>query len=117
MARLRSQIDTKAQAYTANRAGLSTLLRHHDAQVAIALAGGGEKYNARHRARGKMLARERIELLIDSDSAFLELSPLAGWGTQFQVGAGMVTGVAVISGVECVVIANDPTVKGATMNS
>ena len=64
-----------------------------------------------------MLARERIELLIDSDSAFLELSPLAGWGTQFQVGAGMVTGVAVISGVECVVIANDPTVKGATMNS
>ena len=116
MARLRSQIDTKAQTYIANRAGLSTLLRHHDAQVAMALAGGGEKYNARHRARGKMLARERIELLIDSDSAFLELSPLAGWGTQFQVGAGMVTGLAVISGVECVVIANDPTVKGGTMN-
>ncbi len=54
--------------------------------------------------------------MTDSDSAFLELSPLAGWGTQFQVGAGMVTGLAVISGVECVVIANDPTVKGGTMN-
>ena len=62
MARLRSQIDTRAQTCIANRAGLSTLLRHHDAQVAMALAGGGEKYNARHRARGKMLARERCRV-------------------------------------------------------
>lgn len=92
------------------------LLRHHDEQVAAALSGGGESYQARHRARGKMLARERIELLVDIDSAFLELSPLAAWGTTFHTGASVVTGIGVISGVECVVVANDPTVKGGASN-
>ena len=116
MAQLRSEIDSRSETYGANRAGLLTLLRHHDEQVAHALAGGGERYNARHRARGKMLVRERIELLLDPESAFLELSPIAAWGTQFQVGASMVTGIGVISGVECVIVANDPTVRGGTIN-
>jgi len=116
VAHLRSHVDTTSDTYASNRAGLSTLLRHHDAQVALALAGGGERYNARHRARGKMLARERVDLLIDRDSAFLELSPIAAWGTEFQVGASMITGIAVVSGIECVVIANDPTVRGGTIN-
>src|SRR6185295_17345739 len=79
-------------------------------------AGGGERYTARHRQRGKLLVRERIELLVDRDSAFLELSPLAAWGTEFQVGASIVTGIGVVSGVECVIIAHDPTVRGGTMN-
>jgi acetyl-CoA carboxylase carboxyltransferase component len=87
-----------------------------EAEQAKAVAGGGEKYVARHHARGKLLPRERIELLIDPGSAFLELSPLAGWGSDFPVGASVVTGIGVIEGVECLITANDPTVKGGASN-
>ncbi|KRF34727.1 acyl-CoA carboxylase subunit beta [Nocardioides sp. Soil805] len=87
-----------------------------DAQHAVAVAGGGERYVERHHARGKLLARERIELLLDPGSAFLELSPLAGWGSDFTVGASVVTGIGVIEGVECMITANDPTVKGGASN-
>jgi acetyl-CoA carboxylase carboxyltransferase component len=92
------------------------LLAQHGELVALAAGGGGPRYVERHRARGKLLARERIELLLDPDTAFLELSPLAAHGSQFQVGASIVTGVGVVSGVECVIIAHDPTVRGGTMN-
>lgn len=69
-----------------------------DAEHLKALAGGGAKYVARHHDRGKMTARERIEALVDPDSPFLELSPLAAWGTDFTVGASVVTGIGVVSG-------------------
>ncbi|WP_051342065.1 acyl-CoA carboxylase subunit beta [Pseudonocardia spinosispora] len=81
-----------------------------------AVAGGGPKYTERHRKRGKLLARERIELLIDEDSPFLELSPLAAYGTSYPVGGSVVTGIGVIEGVECMLIASDPTVKGGSIN-
>ena len=71
---------------------------------------------ARHRSRGKLLPRERIALLADPGAPFLELSPLAGWGTSDPLGAGLVTGIARVHGVECVVIANDPTVKGGSQS-
>ena len=87
-----------------------------DAQHAVAVAGGGEKYVDRHHARGKLTARERIELLVDPGSAFLELSPLAGWGSDFTIGASLVTGIGVVEGVECLISANDPTVKGGASN-
>nr|WP_245928872.1 carboxyl transferase domain-containing protein [Murinocardiopsis flavida] len=87
-----------------------------DAEHAKALAGGGPAYVDRHRARGKLLARERIELLLDPDSPFLELSPLAAWGSDYPVGAGVVTGVGAVEGVECVIVANDPTVRGGASN-
>lgn len=87
-----------------------------DAEQAKAVAGGGEKAIARHRKRGKLLPRERIELLIDPGSAFLELSPLAGWGSDFAVGASVVTGIGVVEGVEVMITANDPTVKGGASN-
>ncbi|MFT4187813.1 MAG: carboxyl transferase domain-containing protein [Aeromicrobium sp.] len=83
---------------------------------AKALAGGGEKYVKRHHDRGKLGARERIELLLDPDSPFLELSTLAGWGTEFNVGGSLVTGIGVVEGVECMIVANDPTVKGGASN-
>ena len=67
---------------------------------------------ARHRDRGKLLPRERITCLLDPGSAFLELSPLAGWGSDDSLGTGLVTGIGRIAGVECMVSANDPTVKG-----
>jgi acetyl-CoA carboxylase carboxyltransferase component len=113
---LRSRVDTSSEQFQSNRDALLALLAEHDEQVALACAGGGERYVARHKARGKLLVRERIELLVDPDSAFLELSPLAAWGTEYHVGASIVTGIGVISGVECVVIGHEPTVKGGSMN-
>ncbi|WP_345560806.1 acyl-CoA carboxylase subunit beta [Nonomuraea rosea] len=91
-------------------------LRDLDAEHAKAVGGGGQKYVERHRGRGKLLARERVELLVDPDSPFLELSPLAAWGSEFPVGASMVAGIGVIEGVECVITANDPTVRGGASN-
>ncbi|MEV0596280.1 acyl-CoA carboxylase subunit beta [Nonomuraea cavernae] len=87
-----------------------------DAEHAKAVAGGGAKYVERHRARGKLLARERVELLVDPDSPFLELSPLAAWGSDFPVGASVVTGIGVVEGVECLISASDPTVRGGASN-
>ena len=99
-------------AVSTNRKEMLAKLAELETEVARAVAGGGEKYVDRHHARGKLLPRERIELLVDEGSAFLELSPLAGWGSDFHVGAGVVTGIGVVEGVECLIIANDPTVKG-----
>jgi acetyl-CoA carboxylase carboxyltransferase component len=99
-----------------NREAMLEKLAALDAEHAKAVAGGGEKYVERHRRRGKLTARQRIELLLDEGSAFLELSPLAGWGSDFAVGASVVTGLGVVSGVECMVIANDPTVRGGASN-
>jgi acyl-CoA carboxylase subunit beta len=113
---VRSTLDIGGEQFTENREAMLRALAGLDAEHAKALAGGGEKAVARHRKRGKLLPRERIELLIDPDSPFLELSPLAAWGSDFAVGASVVTGVGVIEGVECVLIANDPTVRGGASN-
>jgi acyl-CoA carboxylase subunit beta len=99
-----------------NREAMLEKLADLETEHAKAVAGGGEKYVERHHARGKLLPRERIELLVDPGSAFLELSPLAGWGSDFTVGASVVTGIGVIEGVECMITANDPTVKGGASN-
>jgi acyl-CoA carboxylase subunit beta len=116
MTRLRTSIDVGSVQYAANRAALLEQLAQLDAEHAKAVAGGGEKYTQRHHARGKLLARERIELLLDPGAPFLEFSPLAAWGSEFPVGASVVTGVGVVSGVECVITANDPTVRGGASN-
>ena len=102
---LRSALDTSDEVYLANRAHAETVLAELDEQVRTAIAGGGERYQQRHRDRGRLLVRERIELLLDRDAAFLELSSLAAWGTPFTVGASIVTGIGVVSGVECMIIA------------
>ncbi len=107
---------TQLQEASPRRAAMLEKLAALEAEHAKAAAGGGEKYVDRHHKRGKLLARERIELLIDEGSAFLELSPLAGWGSDYKVGASVVTGLGVIEGVECMVIANDPTVRGGASN-
>ncbi|GIF13882.1 acyl-CoA carboxylase subunit beta [Actinoplanes teichomyceticus] len=103
-------------AYAENRAAMLERVADLAAQHARALAGGGPEAVDRHRRRGRLTARERIELLIDPDSAFLELSTLAGWGTEFAVGGSVVTGLGVIEGVECMIVANDPTVRGGASN-
>ena len=99
-----------------NRAAMLEKIEALELEHAKAVAGGGEKYVARHHERGKLMPRERIELLIDEGSAFLELSPLAGWGSDFAVGASVVTGIGVVEGVECMITANDPSVKGGASN-
>ncbi len=111
-----SAVTTEETPQPGRREHLLAKIAELDEQNAKAVAGGGEKYIARHHARGKLLPRERIELLIDEGSAFLELSPLAGWGTDFTAGASVVCGIGVIEGVECMITANDPTVKGGASN-
>ncbi|KOG86529.1 acetyl-CoA carboxylase, partial [Streptomyces varsoviensis] len=106
----------EAADYAANRDAMLEKLAAVEAEHAKAIGGGGEKYVARHRERGKLLARERVELLLDPDTPFLELSPLAAWGSDYAVGAALVTGIGVIEGVECLITANDPTVRGGASN-
>jgi acyl-CoA carboxylase subunit beta len=113
---LRSSLDTGSAEYQANREAQLALLGQLGEQLDLARAGGGPRYAERHHARGRLLARERIELLLDRDAHFLELSSLAAWGTEFTVGASLITGIGVVSGAECVLIAHDPTVRGGAMN-
>jgi acyl-CoA carboxylase subunit beta len=113
---LTSAVDPASPAYQRNRAAQLAVLAELDEQLAAARAGGGPRYAERHRSRGRLLVRERIELLLDRDAPFLELSTLAAWGTEFTVGASIVTGIGVVSGVECVIIGHDPTVRGGSMN-
>src|SRR4051794_15327194 len=88
-------------------------LRARSAEVAL---GGGERAVERHRSRGKLLARERIDRLVDPGTAFLELGALAAWELYDGAApaAGIVTGIGVVEGQECVVAANDATVKGGS---
>ncbi len=78
-------------------------------------SGGGPEALTRLRSRGKMPIRDRIAHVLDPDSPFLEISPLAGYGSSYAVGGGFVVGIGVIAGVECVVCGNDPTVLGGAM--
>jgi acetyl-CoA carboxylase carboxyltransferase component len=113
---LRSTLDPAAEDAGAARQAMLDALDAIGAETAKAVAGGGEKAVARHHARGKLTARERIELLLDRDSPFLELAALAGYGSEFAVGGSVVAGIGWVSGVECLLVANDPTVKGGASN-
>ncbi len=113
---LKSAVDPSSAEYRANRGALLAQLAGVEAEQAKAVAGGGEKYVTRHHERGKLLIRERIELLLDPGSPFLELSPLAAWGSDFAVGASVVTGIGVVNGVECMINGSDPTVRGGASN-
>lgn len=116
MSVLNSDVDRAAPTYLANYEAQSAAVAALDEQLERVAAGGGARYVQRHHDRGRLLARERIELLVDRDAPFMELSALAAWGTEFNVGAAIVTGIGVVSGIECVIIAHDPTVRGGTMN-
>jgi len=113
---LSSQVERGSDAFSARSEQMSALveeLRDRTEQVA---RGGGEKAIERHRSRGKLTARERVDRLLDPGSAFLELGALAAWELYDgqAPSAGIVTGIGVIEGQECVVVANDATVKGGT---
>src|SRR6187402_967143 len=119
MAVLSTRIDLNSDEARTNRASMEALvddLRARTAALSEGGAGGDERSVARHRERGKLPVRERIDRLLDPGSAFLELSPLAANGMYDDdaPGAGMVTGIGRIEGTTCVVVANDATVKGGT---
>ncbi|HEV7205774.1 MAG TPA: carboxyl transferase domain-containing protein [Jatrophihabitans sp.] len=113
---LKTTVDRSSPEYATNRAALLEQIANVEAEQAKAVAGGGEKYVARHHERGKLLVRERVELLIDPGSHFLEFSPLAAWGSDFTVGASVVTGIGIVNGVECLISGSDPTVRGGASN-
>ncbi|GGM33616.1 acyl-CoA carboxylase subunit beta [Dactylosporangium sucinum] len=113
---LTSNLDPRSTAYRENREAMLERLTELESALRQARGGGGEKYVTRHHARGKLLPRERIELLIDRDAPFLEVCPVAAWGTDYPVGASVVTGIGIVEGQPCVIVANDPTVRGGAVN-
>ncbi|MGB2874089.1 MAG: carboxyl transferase domain-containing protein [Gaiellaceae bacterium] len=115
MAVLTSQVE-ESDAFEQRRERMEELVAELRERVAQVARGGGEKALEKHRSRGKLTARERIDRLLDPDTAFLELSALAAWDLYDgqAPAAGIVTGIGVIEGRECVLVANDATVKGGT---
>src|SRR3954471_10030101 len=115
MALLQSRVE-RSDDFARRQARLEALVQELRARTARVAAGGGERAIERHRARGKLLARERIDRLVDPGTAFLELNALAAWEMYDgqAPGAGIVTGIGVVEGRECVLVANDATVKGGS---
>jgi 3-methylcrotonyl-CoA carboxylase beta subunit len=113
---MKSRIDLRSETFARNAAGYASLVAQLRERVRWAMAGGGEKLRARHLERGKLPVRDRIDLLLDAGSPFLELSALAGYGLYGNEvpAAGVVTGIGRVSGVPCMLIANDATVKGGS---
>ncbi|MGD8346594.1 MAG: carboxyl transferase domain-containing protein [Lysobacterales bacterium] len=116
MSRIESCLDTGSKEFQANAGHMRSLVEDLEQQVAQVKKGGGERYQQRHRERGKLLVRERIDALVDPGSPFLELSQLAAMNVYEEdaAAAGIVTGVGRVAGQECMIVANDATVKGGT---
>jgi 3-methylcrotonyl-CoA carboxylase beta subunit len=119
MEQIESQIRLEDEEHRRNRESMNAIMDEYRQKLAVAMAGGGEDAVAKHKKRGKMLARERVEALLDEGSPFLEFSTLAATGMYSEYGgeppsAGIVTGIGRVHGRECVVVANDATVKGGT---
>ena len=113
---LRSTLDTNSAEFKQNIEKMQAQVAELKEKLGAVAGGGGEAARAKHTARGKMLARERVDLLIDPGTAFLELSPLAAnglYGGDVH-SASIITGIGRVSGRECMIIANDATIKGGT---
>ncbi len=108
-------VDTADPTFVANRDGMLDQLAVIDDLLDEAEAGGGPAAMDRMRSRGKLPVRERIANVLDPDTPFLEISPLAGYDSDYAMGGGMVIGIGVIAGTECVVLANDPSVLGGAL--
>jgi acetyl-CoA carboxylase carboxyltransferase component len=112
---LRSAVDTTSAEFRKNRDDMLDQVAVINGLLDQAEAGGGPDAMARLRSRGKMPVRERIANVLDPDSPFLEISPLAGYDSDYVIGGGMVLGIGIISGVECVIMGNDPSVLGGAL--
>ena len=116
MSTIQSQIDKNSTSFRKNHNHMTDLVKSFKENVARVKGGGGVQAIEKHRNRGKLTARERITALIDPEASFLEFSTLAAWDMYNgdAPGGGLVTGIGVIKSVECVIVANDATVKGGT---
>ena len=116
MAKIASKLDTRSQEFADNRAAMQSVVDDLRATLHRNAAGGSIAAREKHAKAGKLLARERIAALLDPGSPFLELSALAAQGVYGEAlpGAGLITGIGRVSSRECMVVANDPTVKGGT---
>lgn len=116
MAIIQTKINTDSPLYHKNHQHMSELVKNLHSDIATIKQGGGEKAIARQRAKGKLPVRERIAALLDSDSEFLEIGQFAAWQVYEESipCAGVVAGIGKINGIDCMVIANDPSVKGGT---
>ncbi|WP_041676027.1 carboxyl transferase domain-containing protein [Ramlibacter tataouinensis] len=113
---LETRLNARSADFQANAAAMRALVEDLNQQVARAAAGGGETARARHAARGKLLPRERVASLLDPGTPFLELGPLAAHGMYNGDApcAGVIVGIGRVSGVDCMIVCNDATVKGGT---
>lgn len=116
MSRVLTAIDNHSKSFVANDATMRSLVEQLRTRTESIVQGGDERYRKRHKSRGRLLARERIERLLDSQSPFLEIGQFAAWEMYSGdvMSAGIVTGIGQVQGVECMIVANDPTVKGGT---
>ncbi|MCH2173212.1 acyl-CoA carboxylase subunit beta [Myxococcota bacterium] len=112
---LRSSLDVRSPEFQENRAAMIERLEEIADLLDQAEAGGGPAHHERLAKRGKLPVRERIHLALDPDSPFLEISPLAGYNSDYAIGGGAVIGIGVIAGIECLIFANDPTVLGGAL--
>ena len=117
MAILQSMLDVQSESYKSNRAHMLERLACLEELYAEAAEGGGRERVARLAARGKMVIRDRISWVLDQDSPFLEISPLAAWRSPYVIGSGFVVGIGVIENVECVILGHDPSVRAGAFNS
>ncbi len=114
---IKSIVNPQSESFQTNYAANSAAVERLKLELARSTRGGGEQYVKRHLARGRLLPRERIEMLLDEGSFFLEIAPLAGIGMPNEfVGAGVVGGVGLVSGRECIIVANEATVKGGAVS-
>ena len=116
MPTLASKLSPRSEDFKANAAAMRALVDDLNAKLATIALGGGDKPRAKHVARGKLLPRDRVEMLLDPDTPFLEVAPLAAldMNNNDAPGAGLIAGIGRISGVDCMVVCNDATVKGGT---
>src|SRR5690349_12057767 len=116
METLDTQINPHDDYFQANAAHNHALMTELRERLALVRKGGGAQYQKRHRDQGKLFVRDRVDKLLDPGSAFLELSPLAAWELYDgeAPAAGIITGIGRVSGTECLIVANDATVKGGT---
>ncbi|MDP3710002.1 MAG: carboxyl transferase domain-containing protein, partial [Polaromonas sp.] len=113
---LETKLNARSADFQANAAAMRALVDDLHVQLAKAAAGGGEVARARHTARGKLLPRDRVQMLLDPGTPFLEVAPLAALGMYHGDApcAGLIVGIGRVSGVDCMIVCNDATVKGGT---
>jgi 3-methylcrotonyl-CoA carboxylase beta subunit len=116
MPALSSKLSPRSEDFKANAAAMRLLVDDLNAKLALVALGGGVAPRVKHVARGKLLPRDRVEMLLDPDTPFLEIAPLAAHGMYNgdAPGAGLIAGIGRVAGVECMVVCNDATVKGGT---